>query len=529
MSALDEAKNPKRKSRKRKWAYGESVSELQRALKELRTKLIEPNNDTGKIAEDKQRRKVTAQLANELRGQLMQMLERNPNSDFGVLAKAFADKHNVDEEELFQAVSALMSMNESKIIASLKKTLTEAKAKALTSAVVKQCHAIYMDALDENEDADLESIVQDFAQAVGVDADDLHDAVSKLMKKHESKTEAKDGPSAALKFFYASKFMGQTGPFLRVTGTAGKGEQEIMAVAEKVVPALKKGDAKVDAKEFNAAIDKIEEALKKMAFVKVTKGKTSYAPEFNELDVHWVGESKEHRSGSSLRNQFRHSEETKTSHTNELIEQLYEMKKRLSGNRLDEGSLSIQFDAFTGEKLKSGRNVIKGFEVDLHRAERFYVLTLVNKAETERLRKLLRKSYFTVQADHKRGQIVIISDGLAAEVDPEKGDREYADGGGSAAARKKELRKFGYAVEERLSGNRLDESLIDKLEKFAGENLKPGRNVINGYPVDIEDSDGSYIVMKPVDKDAVTGLVKELRKAGFKAKADKTGEITIVE
>ncbi len=66
--------------------------------------------------------------------------------------------------------------------------------------------------------------------------------------------------------------------------------------------------------------------------------------------------------------------------------------------------------------------------------------------------------------------------------------------------------------------SKLNEALIDKLEKFAASKIKPGRNVIKGYPVDIEDSDGSYIEMEAVDRDACTGLVKELRDAGFKAK-----------
>lgn len=67
-------------------------------------------------------------------------------------------------------------------------------------------------------------------------------------------------------------------------------------------------------------------------------------------------------------------------------------------------------------------------------------------------------------------------------------------------------------------------ALIGRLEKFAGSKVKPGRNTIKGYPVDIEDSDGSYIEMNAVDSDAATGFVKELRNAGFSAKrVGKTG------
>lgn len=89
----------------------------------------------------------------------------------------------------------------------------------------------------------------------------------------------------------------------------------------------------------------------------------------------------------------------------------------------------------------------------------------------------------------------------------------------------KELREF----KERAAGIVLGEALIDRLEKFAGKSLKPGRETIKGYPVDIEDSDGKSIYMVAVDKDSATGLVKELRKVGFKAKADKKSGIMIGE
>lgn len=68
-------------------------------------------------------------------------------------------------------------------------------------------------------------------------------------------------------------------------------------------------------------------------------------------------------------------------------------------------------------------------------------------------------------------------------------------------------------------------ALIDRFEKFAGGKVKPGRNTIKGYPVDIDDSDGTYLEMDAVDSDAATGLVKELRKAGFKAK--RVGKVGI--
>lgn len=75
----------------------------------------------------------------------------------------------------------------------------------------------------------------------------------------------------------------------------------------------------------------------------------------------------------------------------------------------------------------------------------------------------------------------------------------------------------------------MTESLINRLEKFAGTKLKAGRNVIKGFPADIEDSDGSYIDLTVVDKDACTGLVKLLRAANFKAKRDGDLGISITE
>lgn len=70
-------------------------------------------------------------------------------------------------------------------------------------------------------------------------------------------------------------------------------------------------------------------------------------------------------------------------------------------------------------------------------------------------------------------------------------------------------------------------SAIDALERFTGGTILPGRNVIKGYPVDIDDSDGSYVYMRAVDKDAATGLVKLLRQGGVRASADKQSGIMV--
>jgi hypothetical protein len=65
-----------------------------------------------------------------------------------------------------------------------------------------------------------------------------------------------------------------------------------------------------------------------------------------------------------------------------------------------------------------------------------------------------------------------------------------------------------------------NKSFMDNLDAFAGREIKVGRNIIHGQPVDIEDSDGTYIDVTAVDKDACTILMKKLRSAGFKVKRD---------
>jgi hypothetical protein len=82
-------------------------------------------------------------------------------------------------------------------------------------------------------------------------------------------------------------------------------------------------------------------------------------------------------------------------------------------------------------------------------------------------------------------------------------------------------------IKEKINGYLSEKSgLLKKLEKFAGSKLKPGRNVIDGYPVDLDDTDGTYFEMDAVDRDACTGLVKSLRRAGFNAK--RVGQLGIL-
>lgn len=66
-------------------------------------------------------------------------------------------------------------------------------------------------------------------------------------------------------------------------------------------------------------------------------------------------------------------------------------------------------------------------------------------------------------------------------------------------------------------------NLIDNLEKWAGKTVKPGRNVLMGYPVDLADSDGDFVEMEAVDKDACSKLGKALRAAGFAVKINMSG------
>lgn len=74
-----------------------------------------------------------------------------------------------------------------------------------------------------------------------------------------------------------------------------------------------------------------------------------------------------------------------------------------------------------------------------------------------------------------------------------------------------------------------EDSLIQRLEKFNGKKITGGRHVIKGYPVDIDDSsDGSYIDMEAVDRDACTGLIKELRKAKFKLSRNGNTGLSII-
>lgn len=71
-------------------------------------------------------------------------------------------------------------------------------------------------------------------------------------------------------------------------------------------------------------------------------------------------------------------------------------------------------------------------------------------------------------------------------------------------------------VDEALASKVLGESLVDKFESWAGTPMKVGRMVLKGFPADVNVSDGEYMDLDAVDKDAASGLAKALKKAGFK-------------
>lgn len=70
--------------------------------------------------------------------------------------------------------------------------------------------------------------------------------------------------------------------------------------------------------------------------------------------------------------------------------------------------------------------------------------------------------------------------------------------------------------------------LLQNVEAFIGGKLKPGRNVVKGYPADMKDEDGDIGVVG-VDKDATTGLMKLFRAARFKVKRHGDTEFSLNE
>jgi hypothetical protein len=69
--------------------------------------------------------------------------------------------------------------------------------------------------------------------------------------------------------------------------------------------------------------------------------------------------------------------------------------------------------------------------------------------------------------------------------------------------------------------------LVDNFDAWNGKKIKVGRNVIKGYPVDIDDSDGTFLEMTAVDADAAKGLMKIMREAGFIVKIARGKELSV--
>lgn len=78
----------------------------------------------------------------------------------------------------------------------------------------------------------------------------------------------------------------------------------------------------------------------------------------------------------------------------------------------------------------------------------------------------------------------------------------------------------------------ISENVLKGIEKKFKMKLKPGRNVIGGFPVDIDDQDPDEggISMTAVDAGAMKDLMKDFRKKGFKTKViSKTGNKFVVD
>jgi hypothetical protein len=83
-------------------------------------------------------------------------------------------------------------------------------------------------------------------------------------------------------------------------------------------------------------------------------------------------------------------------------------------------------------------------------------------------------------------------------------------------------------VEESTFKFDFSKPLVDNFETWLGSEIKVvGRNVIKGYPVDIDDSDGTFLEMTAVDADAAKGLMKIMRAAGFIVKIARGKELSV--
>jgi hypothetical protein len=73
-------------------------------------------------------------------------------------------------------------------------------------------------------------------------------------------------------------------------------------------------------------------------------------------------------------------------------------------------------------------------------------------------------------------------------------------------------------IKDKANENLLNESLINKLEKFINKKVKIGDYIIKGYHVNIDNIEDNNISINTLNRDEAIALMKEFRKAGFKPK-----------
>lgn len=230
----------------------------------------------------------------------------------------------------------------------------------------------------------------------------------RLAEKSALEARSSKGPSATLKFWHAKKYMGQTGPFWRVTGVSGVGESEMIQIAGKIVSGIQDGAKVPDAKTFNAQLAKIEEALKKGGNVKTQAGKSMADPEWNELNAQWVGDEP-----------MKESMQVK-----ELIGRLYEMKQGLvEGTVIKQVPKTLKTN---GDYTRAMMNAIKTYGADDPNAVIAFVERLLERCPFKS-GKMVYSNDMAQVAETPNGKKIV--DGImqaAKESDAEK-DQKQAD------------------------------------------------------------------------------------------------------
>lgn len=84
-------------------------------------------------------------------------------------------------------------------------------------------------------------------------------------------------------------------------------------------------------------------------------------------------------------------------------------------------------------------------------------------------------------------------------------------------------------LEQQLKMTRKASDVLSRLEAATRTRLKPGRNNILGYPVDLPDQQGGDLLyFHPIDADAAKGLIDELRALRFKVRFDKSDKSIVL-